>query len=315
MMRRLEWAVVVAALAVVGVIPVTARGAEPSGQETEEDRRAAGRLFLEAQRAFGSGDYRHAAESFEAAYKRVPKLPALWNAARAWHRAGEPVRAANLYASYLDKAPPNAPDRASAISSMKQLDGKLGRLEVHAEGFDSVTVDGEPLEGARVYVSPGTHVVEGRKGSKSARETPSATPGVATSVALVVPPDAPLAPPTPPPAPPEPEKWHGFPPAVVAVGAGLTGLSAGLMLWSGLETMGQRATFDRAPTQQNLDSGRSAETRTNVFIGITIGLGVLTGATALFLTDWGKKKKDEKGAAPSARLELGPTSIGVGGKW
>src|SRR5512143_4363052 len=85
----------------------------PAMAETEEDRREAGRLFVEGQRSFTTGDFRHSAESFEAAYQKVPKLPALWNAARAWHRAGEPVKAANLYASYLDKAPPKAPDRAS----------------------------------------------------------------------------------------------------------------------------------------------------------------------------------------------------------
>lgn len=315
-MRRFAWAVVVGALG-VGLVPAIASAAPASAAgETEDDRKAAGKLFTEAQRAFSAGDFKHAAESFEAAYKRVPKLPALWNAARAWHRAGEPVRAANLYAEYLDKAPPNAPDRASAITSMKQLEGKLGRLEIHADGFDVVTVDGEPLEGSRLYVSPGTHVVEGKKGSKVARETPSATPGVATSVALVVPADAPPPVVRPPPPAPEPEKWRGFSPAVVAVAGGLTAASAVVMVVSGLETLGQRQTFDKNPTQQNLDSGRSSETRTNVFVGVTIGLGVLTGAIALFLTDWrGHAKTETRMEGPSARLLVGPTSLGVGGAW
>jgi len=135
----------------------------PAMAETEQDRKEAGKLFMEGQRAFTTGDFRHSAESFEEAYRKVPKLPALWNAARAWHRAGEPVRAANLYASYPRQGAPKAPDRASAIKSMKELEAKLGRLEVHAEGFDSVTVDAAPIDGTRLYVTPGSHLVEGRE--------------------------------------------------------------------------------------------------------------------------------------------------------
>src|SRR5581483_8297556 len=131
-----------------------------------DDTKAAGKLFVEGQRAYTAGDYRHAAESFEAAYKKAPRLEPLWNAARAWHRAGEPVKAANLYAQYLDKAPPGARDRAASIKSMKELEAKLGRLEVHADGFEGVTVDGAPLDGTRLYVSPGSHLVEAKKGDK-----------------------------------------------------------------------------------------------------------------------------------------------------
>src|SRR5580700_7027743 len=80
-------------------------------QESEDDRRAAASFFAEGQKAYNGGDFRHAAESFESAYKRAPRLPPLWNAARAWDKGGELVRAANLYASYLRKAPPNTPDR------------------------------------------------------------------------------------------------------------------------------------------------------------------------------------------------------------
>ena len=165
-------------------------------------------------------------------------------------------------------------------------------------------------------IAPGTHVVEGKKGSKTARETPTATSGVATSVALVMPADAPVVRPPPPVAPPPDEKWHGFSPVVVGIAGGLTAVSAAFMIGSGLETMGQRAAFDRNPTQQNLDSGRSAETRTNVLVGVTIGLGVLTGVTALFLTDWrGKNKEEKTPVTPVARLELGPAYAGIAGRW
>lgn len=272
--------------------------------QTAEDPKAAGKLFVEGQHAFNTGDYRHAAESFEAAYQKAPRLSPLWNAARAWHRAGEPVKAANLYAMYLDKAPPGDRDRASSIKAMKELEAKLGRLEIHADGFDAVTVDGVPLDGTRLYVSPGSHLVEAKKGDKVARDTPNATAGATTSVVLVVPEDQPAPPPVVATPEPKPEK-KGLSPAFVAVGGVATGISAGLVIWSGLETIGQRSTFDKTPTQKNLDDGRSMETRTNVLIGITLGLAVVTGVLAIF-TDWsGGKKKEQTGF-----VTWSPTGVG-----
>src|SRR5262252_3080727 len=74
--------------------------------ESPEDLKQAAKLFAEGQKSYREGDYRHAAEAFEGAYKKAPRLPPLYNAARAWQKGGETVRAANLYASYLRKAPP-----------------------------------------------------------------------------------------------------------------------------------------------------------------------------------------------------------------
>lgn len=298
-MRFLRFALVLAGMSI----------AIPAIAQTEDDTKEAGKLFVEGQRAFTTGDYRHSAESFEAAYQKVPKLPALWNAARAWHRAGEPVKAANLYAAYLDKAPAKAPDRASATKSMKELEAKLGRLEVHAAGFDSVTVDGAALAGSRLYVSPGAHLVEGHKGPKVARDTPNAQSGTTTSVVLVVPEDPPPAPVVVQPEP-KPER-KGISPVFVGVGGVLTGLGAGLVVWSGLETIGQRSTFDKFQTQSNLDDGRSMQTRTNVLVGITLGLAVVTGVTAIF-TDWSGKKKE---SPQTTRLLLGPTCVGLEGSF
>ena len=59
----------------------------------EADTGAAKAAFQEGSRAYGAGDYRHAAESFEAAYKLNPHPSALWNAARARQRAGDIAKA------------------------------------------------------------------------------------------------------------------------------------------------------------------------------------------------------------------------------
>src|SRR5579883_1186046 len=100
-------------------------GAQTAATATAEDRRQAARDFAEGDRAFKDGDFRHAAESYERAYQRVPHYSALWNAARSWDHAGEPSRAANLYARYLREAPPRARDRNSAQRLLRALSNRL----------------------------------------------------------------------------------------------------------------------------------------------------------------------------------------------
>ena len=93
-MRLLPFSV--AALLAFAPCMRAARADTPAATESDEDRKAAAKLFAEGQKSYSTGDFRHAAESFEAAYARAPRLAPLLNAARAWHNARELVRAANL---------------------------------------------------------------------------------------------------------------------------------------------------------------------------------------------------------------------------
>jgi hypothetical protein len=256
--------------------------------ESPDDLKLAAKLFAEGQKAYREGDYRHAAEAFEGAYKRAPRLPPLYNAARAWQKGGEMVRAANLYAVYLRKAPPSAPDRNNATSALRDLEGRVAKLEVHASDLTDLKVDGAAFDVGDqsnasfiVYVTPGTHVIEGKHGDKTAEERPVATAGSSMSVVLVPAKDA--APVT---VVVEDKPRSGWSPIVVAVGGGVTAVAAGFLVWSGVDTLSQRSTFDGAPTQANLDTGKSDQLRTNVLLGVTLGLAVVTGVVAIFLVDW-----------------------------
>jgi tetratricopeptide (TPR) repeat protein len=306
-----------ACIALAAVLPgrhaVAAPGA-PAGQESEDDRKAAAKLFGEGQKAYNAGDYRHAAESFEEAYKRAPRLAPLWNAARAWHKAREYARAANLYAKYLKLAPSNAPDRNSATGAMRDLEPRLARLEIHAASFESVTVDGAPIEElddqgtAVVYVTPGAHAVEGTAHGKKAREKPDVQAGSSSSVVLQIPETPVVVAPVP--QPPPEEKHSGWSPVVVAVGGGLTAVGLGLTIWSGLDTLAQRQTFESSQTQLNLDDGRSKQLRTNVFIGVTAGVAALTTVAAIFLVDW---KGHKSSTEPSTQVGFGLGGMSVRG--
>ncbi|MGH7298774.1 MAG: tetratricopeptide repeat protein [Polyangiaceae bacterium] len=305
-------ALLFAVVAGIGVAPPA--WAQPAAAPASpEDRRQAAHDFAEGDHAFKEGDFRQAAESYERAYHRVPHHSALWNAARAWHRAGELARAANLYARYLREAPPTARDRNSAQRAVNDLSNRLARLEIHATDVGKLTIDGEPLEAASVYVTPGAHVVEGRtRDDKPVREAQTVEPGDVISIVLV--PPSPAPPKAIPPALPRAEvATHGWSPVTVYFGGALTLALAGITVWSGLDTLQQKDAFDRSPTQNNLDVGHQKQTRTNVLVGATAGVAALTAAVAFVLVDWHAGGAREKAPAPGVQVGAGLGSLVVKG--
>lgn len=317
--------------------------AQAGGAATAEDRKQAAKDFAEGDRAFKDGDYRHAAESYEHAYHRVPHYSALWNAARSWDHAGEPARAANLYSRYLREAPPRARDRNSAQRLLRALSNRLARLEIHATDVSDVHVDDAPTDAPSVYVTPGAHVVEGKTSDGTVvRQSSDVQAGDVVSVALVPPvagasasstPAAPVSTATPAtaaaPSPahattddtqhdePQQSSSRKWSPIFVYFGGALTLALGGITIWSGLDTLQQKDTFDKNPTQSNLDSGKSKELRTNVLIGATSAVAVVTGVTALFLIDWkghgGKETKPDE--SPSVQVGAGLGSLLVRGEF
>jgi hypothetical protein len=267
--------------------------------------------FVEGQKAFRAGDFRHAAESFEAAYKAAPHPDALWNAARAWDRADEKAKAANLYAKYLKSAPPNARDRNSATEAMKELSARLARLEIHAVDLTDIRIDGQPLgDEPSVFVTPGAHVIEAKAGERVVRKEQATTAGAVISIALVAPPPedkTAVAPPPPPPAPVVEER-HGLSPVFFVVGCGLTAVGGGFLVFSGLQTTHTKSEYVANPSQALLNTGSSQQTRTNVLIAATAGVGALTAATGIFFTDWGKKND-------ALQVGVGPGNVVVRGKF
>ncbi len=319
------------ALAVAVFAQPTTASAQPreGAPVSAADREAAQRAFAQGQRAYRLGDFRHAAERFESAYAHAPHPDALWNAARAWHKARELSRAANLYAKYLREAAPNARDRNSATAALKELAPRVARIDVVAPDFQDLRVDSRALDGTSVYVSPGEHVVEGSTDGKPVRQTAKVAAGDVMSVALVPPSQAP--PPAPTSAPPpssspvpivtgtasssptsEPHdegasKSHGWSPVVVVVGGVATALAGGFTIWSGIDTANARSNFNG--TQQALDDGLAKEHRTNIALAVTGALGAFTLVSAIFLVDW--HGKPEKAAATDVPPVPGP-SVGLG---
>lgn len=243
----------------------------------------AARWFTEGQKAFAAGDYQRAAESFEAAYKEQPHHAPLWNAARSWQRAGDDVRAANLYAKYLREAPADAPDRDQATASLKELSAKLGRIEPHTAGLERPRLDGRPVEAPVVYVAPGEHVAEASDKEGQVRKVVKVGAGQLVAVTVA------REPKIEPPRPPDPiaPKRNGLSPWVTIAGGVLTAVAGGVTIAFGSSTVSKKHAFLEDRTQANLDSAKDAQTGTNVALATTGGLAIVTAVVAVFFTDWG----------------------------
>jgi hypothetical protein len=304
--------------ALAPILLVASFGLPASADVTPEAKARAQLRFQEGEKAYREGDFRHAAEAFDAAYREVQHHVPLFNAARAWQKAGDRARAATDYDRFLDIAPAQDQDRPTATTALKQLSAELGQFQIARDDIDSVRVDGADVDGARVFVAPGSHEIEGRKGDKIARRTEKIAAAEVVRVRLALPKSEPSSPPlpdyvTPAPVPalaapgpapalatsrvPEAPRKSGWSPTVVYVEAGVTGLATLLTIWSGLNTVAYKhGDFAANETGETLGEGLYRERRTNVLLGTTIALGIVTGITALFLVDWTSKSDTKVGA-------------------
>ena len=288
-MRALVVAVVVTAMAMAG-----------AGSARADAQQTAANAFRAGEKAFAAGQLERGAELFEEAYAALPHPSALLNAAVARNRAGQRARAAKLYARLLRDAP--ASDEANeAQIALATLTLRLGRLRIRAASdVEARAVDGVPLDGDEiVWLDPGTHGIDGAKGGVAFQKRVEVPAGVVTTVTLA----APASPAPAPEAATPPRHAHGLPPVFVLAAGGAVLIAGGLTLWSGLDVAAQRRVYDRTGSDEDFAAGQQKQTRTNVLLGVTVGLAVITGAAAVF-TDFGAPVLGR-----SAQVRLGFDSI------
>lgn len=266
----------------------------PAAPAASADVARAQAKFAEGEAAFSRGDFLAAAQAFDAAFAADPNPTSLFNAARSWERAGETVRAANLYRRFLRDAPGDTPYRERATASLAELGRRLGRIEIVGAELARPSVDGAAIDGNVTYVSPGSHRVEGdvRGGHASERVTLSADQTL--TVALEPPrpePRDPL-PPGPRPAAPQPAApaRGGVTPWILLPFGAATAALGVTLIWSGVDTLVARDQYLQLSEEAKVEfypDGKFAQDRTNVLIGVTAGMAVVTGAIALFAVDFG----------------------------
>jgi hypothetical protein len=86
----------------------------------------------------------------------------------------------------------------------------------------------------------------------------------------------------------------------------------GITVWSGIDTLQRKDTFDQTPTQSNLDVGKQTQTRTNILIAATAGVGALTAAAAIFLVDWHGGSPPGDASPPPKDASLRHVRVGLG---
>jgi len=317
----------VAAAAVILHAAGVARAAEEVSDPTPAQVRSAAEAFDRGREAYKTEDYVEAAEQFESADANAPSAAALELAIRARDKAGQLDRAATLAALALARHPDDPNIQKIAPPIVQRAKAELGEIDIKCNDPCDVTVAGKIAPGRRateraVFVTPGSYAVRaGWSGDRSISKSVEAGKGVAETLEF----QAPAVPVAPPPVVSthtatdngavsdegSEHKAGALPPTVFWVGVGLTALTTGITVWSGLDTQNnpgpgrvRDACSAMPPTDCDrlYDQGRSKQTRTNVLLGVTGGVGVATAVIGAFFTDWsGGSKGAHAAEAEGAR--------------
>jgi len=253
-------------------------------------------------RAYQRGDYATAAREYAAANALAPNPIALQAALDAAVQADDPVLGTQL----LDMArrqPPEAALASTEAKAERAFAHRTGHIRFECTPPCLGAVDGAAVDvRAPVLVRVGSHrVTVESAGSSSERSVtvPADETVVVSAPPAPAPAPAPALAAAPAPAPaaaPAPASARGgLSPAWFFVSLGATAVAGGIALWSGLDTASRHADFEAAhcgaaPSDpihcgQLASAGQSAQTRTNVLLGVTAALGVTTIAAAM-LVQW-----------------------------
>jgi hypothetical protein len=280
--------------ALLVALPTSAAVAPVDARATEVDpqvKAKAAKTFRAAEAAFRRGDFRAAAEGFEAAYGIAPHPFALWNAVIAWDKAGEHARAANRCEAFLREAAADDRNRPDAEQLLGRLAASLAKIDVQADGGREITLDGAPIERGKRFVEPGDHVVGASFDAGTVTRAVRVAAGATERLALapggeVAPSKAPTVGPSEgaSDAPGAHDKPLGK--AWFFVGLGVTAALGGATIASGVDTNAAASAFHDHPTEAGLDEGRGKQTRTNALLVATSVGAFATAAIGVFAVRW-----------------------------
>ncbi|MCB9612183.1 MAG: hypothetical protein H6722_06990 [Sandaracinus sp.] len=325
--------------------------ASPSAAQTAQERQAAAEAFDRGTTSLLAEDFNTAARWFEMANNLAPAAPALLQAIRAHQRAGNELRAGTLSLRLVERFP----DAGSAVEEAQRiLDAMRGSyflVEVVCDEECAVELDGTLQAHPAFFLQPGrAHRVGASFASGNTSEEITGEAGEQRTLRMTAPEGPAIQ------APPgdtgstgvgtqgttgdsawtrrddgreEPreESGGGIHPAGFLTTLALTLGSAGVLVWSGMDTLSARDAYeeeaasarmsgDYTLASEMLDDGRTKELRTNVLIGTTAGLAAITVILAI-VTDWGGSDDEASAGRVSPSLAVGPNGaqVGLGGSF
>jgi tetratricopeptide (TPR) repeat protein len=235
---------------------------------------AARTLFEDGRRAFEGGDFETALARFQQAYDLSHRVPLLWNIATTLDRLRRDAEALSTFEQYLSAAP-EASNRSEVEGRIRALREAIARDE--AEAAARAETERQLEEERRRLEEERAAAAE-----RAAAETAGGSIATLSPIAFIV-------------------------------GAGLTAVSAGVLVWSGVDTLTANDNYvlytssagaSVPDAERFYASALDAQLRTNVLVGVAAGLGVATVALAIF-TDWdgdpAPAADSSGGAAPEAR--------------
>ncbi len=331
----------VRAAAVSGILACILGGGRARADEpmvTSDRLRAAEEEYDAGRRAFLADQFEAAALHFENAFRDAPRSQVLRNAIRSRQKAKQLARAATLAEVARRRYPADVQTRELADEVIAEAAQKLHEVRVTCSVECTVTSDGKiaSLEDTKSFVlflDPGPHSLTFAfpKGGVVAR-TVDAKPAGHEEIAIVAPPLPKIEEKPDAPAPASKPKEGGLrpstglPPAVFFVGVGLTlaaGAATAVSGFAAVSSPGKEAVREGCVGQgercELYKSGLAGEVRTNVGIGITGGLTLMTGVVGIFLTDWGGPTTTRSARlgphAASPTLSVGWQSVSVAGQF
>jgi hypothetical protein len=305
-------------------------------QSDAQRRQAAAEAYDRGTAAYLAGNFTQSAQWFETANRMAPAAAALMQAIRAHRNGGNDLRAATLALQLSIKYPQEPAVAKYGSDVLNELAGKYLRIEVTCGGC-SLDLDGTLQEYLIFFTEPGvSHSLVAHFDAGDVKEDVSGSAGETKALAFELPvPGGEVGTGTGVTAPggegelaasttgtgqaKTGSKSKGLSPVYTLIGGGVTvalGVTTAVL---GVSVIKSKDDFDKkyppdndnyacrnaqTACEKDYQDGVDKQTLTNVFIGITAGMGVLTAVVGIFFTDWSKKEK--KTEAPSAGVLLLP---------
>lgn len=318
-------------MVVLGACAALAASATPGVAHAEEppsaDRlKSAAEEYDRGRRAFLADDFEGAAVHFESAFRDAPRAETLRLAIRARRKAKQLGRAASLAAIAQQRYANDAPTAQLAKETLDEAAPALHEYLVDCNADCAITADGRVVSQSdaqrhRIYLEPGPHELGVSFKTGGVARSIEAKRGGKESLAFDAPPPPKVAEPVVVPAGGAAGAGAGpgagaragdgaaakpkpFGPIVFWVAAGLTVAVGGATVLSGIDAKNnpgvdavRRACAGKDESCPEYQDGKSAETRTNVLLGVTAGAVVVTGVLGVFFTQWSRSPVTV-GAAP-----------------
>jgi hypothetical protein len=263
-----------------------------------QDFAAAGQHFSAAQDAFQLGQYKQAAQEYQAAYDITKDGALLFNIGESWQRAGETAKALAAYQAYLkDPAQGLAGDRQEVEKRIAALSGAAPTPASAGETKPLASEASPKVAPAEENKPPAAVKSTASKGPPELNRAPAA----ATSSRL---------------------RTAAWVSVAAAVALATAGAIMGLGAQNRADELQRRTTLlvnNQPPVYDDdqRDAYESLMTEGNAYNTAAIALLSVAGAaavtsTALFIADWVKRPKSERSrlaSSPIPSLVLGGNSV------